>query len=279
MMKFPTMKLSSESAALKMLCDSMAEEVASSIGEMIGDPACGEVIDIGADGTPTKGIDKIAETAALAPLKDFGQGFKVLSEELGEVQIGEKPEYFLHLDPLDGTFNAINGIPFYSISIYISNLNCSFAYVFDLVKEIRYYAEYGNGAYMEKDLDRREIRVSSLESIENFSIAAYTIRPNTHRINRLGDIVRRIRSMGCTSLEMCLVASGKLDAFVDLRGNIRVVDFAAGKLIVEEAGGQVTDGRGRAIILGGDMWQSHYLLASSGMAHDRLLELLGGDGN
>jgi len=273
------MNLSSEGAALKRLCDSMADNVKSSIDEWIEDPACGDVLNIGADGTPTKRIDRIAETVALASLKDFGHGFTVLSEELGCVQIGESPDYFLHLDPLDGTFNAINGIPFYSISIYISNSDCSFAYVSNLVQTVRYYAESGNGAWIETKSKRKRIFVSNLETIEDFSVAAYTIRPNAQRINNIGNVVRRIRSLGCTSLEMCLVASGKLDAFVDVRGNIRVVDFAAGKLIVEEAGGMVTDGCGSAILLGGDMWQSHYLLASSGIAHELLLRLLGGDGN
>ena len=84
------------------------------------------MVKMGADGTPTKSIDRAAENAVLDTLRASGLGFRVLSEEIGEVLIGEKPDYFLHLDPLDGTFNAIAGIPFYSVSIYLSQGRFSF---------------------------------------------------------------------------------------------------------------------------------------------------------
>jgi myo-inositol-1(or 4)-monophosphatase len=279
MMNERAMGLSEEGTALKELCDSMAKEVASSIRDMVGDPASGQVMEMGADGTPTKSIDRIAEKAALSVLKDSEHGFAVLSEEMGNVLVGKEPKYFLHLDPLDGTFNAINGIPFYAISIYIRNEDCRFAYVSDLAHSSRFFAESGKGAYMERNDTLSHLNVSSARSIKDFSISAYTIRPNTSRLAAVGDRVRRIRSYGCTSLEICLVAQGKLDAFVDLRGRIRIVDIAAAKLIVEEAGGWVTDGKGRAIELGADMWQSDDMIASNGTIHDQLIELVGGGSN
>jgi len=96
---------------------------------------------MGADGTPTKSIDRIAENAVLCELRSSGLGFRVLSEEIGEVLIGKQPDYFLHLDPLDGTFNAIKGIPFYSVSIYLSRDDCHFGYVCDLARGTRYFAQ------------------------------------------------------------------------------------------------------------------------------------------
>jgi myo-inositol-1(or 4)-monophosphatase len=78
---------------------------------------------------------------------------------------------------------------------------------------------------------------------------------------------------------MALVAAGKLDAFVDLRGMMRVVDIAAGKIILEEAGGTVTDGQGNKLHLSGDMWQKRDLIGSNGLRHVQLLRLIGGDGN
>ena len=92
----------------------------------------------------------------------------------------------------------------------------------------------------------------------------------------MSDTVRRIRTLGRTALEMALVASGRLDAFVDLRGRMRVVDMAAGKLILEEAGGMVTDSVGGALHLDGNMWQKTDLIGSNGLMHAQLLKLIGG---
>ena len=100
--------------------------------------------------------------------------------------------------------------------------------------------------------------------------------PIRARIAAIGDTVRRIRTLGSTSLEMALVASGKLDAFVDLRGMMRVVDVAAGKIILEEAGGMVTDALGNALHLDGNMWQRKDLIGSNGLKHADLLRLIGG---
>ncbi len=276
---------------LKELCDCIAKDVSESIQEMIGKPSGGVVIGMGADGTPTKSIDKVAEDTVLTQLKLSGKSFKVLSEEIGEVAIGENPEnpnYFIRLDPLDGTFNAINGIPFYSLSIYLSKDNCHFGYVYDLASSKKYYAEAGKGAYAESGDNTPtntpdipvKLSVSKTSNLKDFSISAYTIRPNTAKIVGIGDKVRRIRTLGSISTEMAFVAAGRLDAFVDLRGMLRVVDIAAGKLILEEAGGVITDAAGRMMRLEdhleGHMWQRSDLIGSNGLLHKELLQLIGG---
>ncbi len=270
------MELSAEGAELKEICDSAAEAVSESIRKMVGDPASGTVMQMGADGTPTKSIDGRAEEAVIGVLERSGVSFAILSEEMGRKEIGDDPKYFLHLDPLDGTFNAISGIPFYSVSIYISGRSCSFGYVFDLAHSVKFYAERGRGAWTEGAGTKSRLAVSTTPTLRDFSVSAYTLRPNTGRIVSLGDVIRRIRTLGSTSLELCLVASGRLDAFVDLRGGLRLVDVAAGSLIVEEAGGVVTDDRGDLIKFNGDMWQKAEFLASNGIFHREILDLIGG---
>jgi myo-inositol-1(or 4)-monophosphatase len=265
--------LSPRGRELKALCDRAASEAASSIREMVGSPAASEMVRMGADGTPTKSIDRAAEDAVLDTLRASGLSFKVLSEEAGEALIGEKPEYFLHLDPLDGTFNAIAGIPFYSVSIYVSKGDFHFGYVGDLFRGTSYYGETGRGAYAEPG---GRLRVSDSSDLPHFSISAYTLRPRTGRIAGVGDVVRRIRTLGSTALEMALVASGRLDAFVDLRGMMRVVDVAAGKLLIEEAGGVVSDASGEPLRLDGNMWQKKDLIGSNGLRHFELLRIIGG---
>jgi fructose-1,6-bisphosphatase/inositol monophosphatase family enzyme len=267
--------LSAEGSRLKMLCDSIATAVSASIQAMIDTPEGGEMVAMGADGTPTKSIDRAAEKAVFSRLSSCGMGFRVLSEEKGEVQIGDEQEYFLALDPLDGTFNAIKGIPFYSLSLFFSKEGVHFGYICDLPRGVRYYAEAGGGAYVEPGSKR--LSVSKTSEFRDYSISAYTIRPHTGRIAAVGDRVRRIRTLGSASLEMALVAAGKLDAFVDLRGMLRVVDVAAGKLILEEAGGIITDAEGNLLELNGDMWQKTDLIGSNGLMHEDLIRLIGGD--
>ena len=265
--------LSTSGNRLLGLCDEASSAVASSIRDMIGTASGGQMVNMGADGTPTKVIDRAAEDAVLDVLQSSGMGFLVLSEERGEVRIGENPDHFLHLDPLDGTFNAISGIPFYALSIYISGDDCRLGYIYDLARGQRFYAEAGRGAYAGSG---ERICVSRNEDFKNFSISAYTIRPNTGRITGIGNRVRRIRTLGSASLEMALVARGMLDAFVDLRGMMRVVDVAAGILIIEEAGGRVSDSDGNQLHMAGDMWQKRCLVGSNGRRHEDLLKLIDG---
>jgi myo-inositol-1(or 4)-monophosphatase len=271
-------RLSQRGKYLKGLCDSIAGAVSESIKGMVGNPASGVMVEMGADGTPTKSIDKMAENAVLSQLRRSGSGFRVLSEEIGEVLIGDKPEYFIHLDPLDGTFNAVKGIPFYAVSIYLSKEDCHFGYVYDLAWGTKYYAEAGRGAYAEPG--GCSLGVSRTSDLKDFSVSAYTIRPNTSRIVCMGDTVRRIRTLGCTSMEMVMVASGKLDAFVDLRGMLRIVDVAAGRLILEEAGGVITNVAGEKLHLDGNMsskmWQKTDLIGSNGLLHNDLLNIIRG---
>jgi myo-inositol-1(or 4)-monophosphatase len=271
-------QLSPQGSDLLRLCDTAARAVADAVEDMAGTAASGQMVRMGADGTPTKRIDRAAENAVLDALRASGLGFQVLSEEIGEVTIGGKsePDYFLHLDPLDGTFNAISGIPFYSVSIYLSRGDFHFGYICDLARVASFYAEVGRGAYARPG---GRLRVSSNSDLSQFSITAYTLRPHTGRIAGVGDVVRRIRTLGSTSLEMALVAAGRLDAFVDLRGMMRVVDIAAGKIILEEAGGTVTDERGRGLQLDGNMWQKRDLIGSNGLRHAELLRLIGGGRN
>lgn len=255
------------------LCDRAAAAASLAIAGMVGSPESGLMLEMGADGTPTKSIDKAAENAIISELERSGTGFRVLSEEVGDILVGDDPQYFINLDPLDGTFNAVHAIPFYSVSIYLSRDGFSLAYICDLASGAKYYAEKGRGAFKEPG---GRLSVSKTSDFRDYSISAYTVRPHTARIVAVGDRVRRIRTLGSTSLEMSLVAEGRLDAFVDLRGMLRVVDVAAGKLILEEAGGLITDAAGKELHLDGNMWQRTDLIGSNRQLHQELLELIGG---
>lgn len=253
------------------LCSDTAEAVERAVSELIGKPEAGVTLRIGADGTPTEKIDETAEKAALEVLEASGISMRFVSEELGEKIIGDKPEFTFVLDPIDGTFNAVHGIPFYCVPVAIGGSNLSdirYAYIKNLVNGDVYTAERGEGAF----LNNKRIHVSSRSELSELSVMSYSHRPHAVAVNNHN--VRRVRVFGSAALELCYVASGIFDAFIDLRWMLRVTDIAAGKLIVEEAGGLVTDGEGKQLTTPFDVKQRVNVVASNRKVHDKLLELV-----
>jgi fructose-1,6-bisphosphatase/inositol monophosphatase family enzyme len=193
-------------------------------------------IGIGADGTTTKYVDKIAEDAALNILKRSKLKINVLSEEIGLLDNGGK--YTFVLDPIDGTRNASRGIPFYSISLAIGKEKVS-DIEYGIVKNIptgdTFIAEKGNGAYYNK----KRIGVPEIPCKEILS--SLTLGKNYDKLTLELAKKDKVRSLGSASLEMCMVAIGALDFYVVGKEYLRVVDIAASTLILREAGGVVTN--------------------------------------
>jgi len=193
-------------------------------------------IGIGADGTVTKYVDKIAEDAALSRLEKSKLKVNVLSEEVGFLDRGGK--YTFVLDPIDGTRNAYRGIPFYSVSLAVGKSKIS-DIEYGIVKNIPtgdvFTAEKGFGAFFNKnkigvpDMPDKEL-LSSLVLGKNYDKVTLSLAKKD-----------KVRSLGSSSLEMCMVAIGALDFFVIGKEFIRVVDIAASTLILREAGGLVTN--------------------------------------
>lgn len=253
------------------LCSNVSEAIQQAVSGMIGKPEAGVTLRIGADGTPTEKIDEEAENAALSVLERDGRSMRFVSEELGEKRIGKKPEFTFVLDPIDGTFNAVNNIPFFCVPIAIGDSDLSdtrYGYVKNLVSGDIYTAEKGKGSF----LNNRKIHVSNVSELSGLSVISYSHRPHAVAINN--HKVRRVRVFGCAALELCYIASGIFDAFIDMRSMLRVTDIAASKLIVEEAGGKVTDGQGNSLSTPLDVTKRVNMVASNGMVHDRLLELV-----
>ncbi len=251
------------------LCNRVAEAIERAISELIGKPEAGLMLRIGADGTPTEKIDETAENAALRVLENDGRSMRLVSEELGEKIIGGEPEFTFILDPIDGTFNAVNNIPFFCVPMAVGGSDLSdirYGCVKNLVNGDIYTSERGNGAF----LNCKPIHVSDHSEFSELSVISYS-QPRPLPINNHN--VRRVRVYGCAALELCYIASGIFDAFIDIRNMLRVTDIAAGKLIVEEAGGRVSDWNGNPLSTQLDVRQKVNVIASNGRAHDKLLEL------
>jgi len=194
----------------------------------------GRTVDIGADGTPTKYVDKIAEDVAIKLLKKSEVKINLLSEEAGFLDFDGR--YTFVLDPIDGTRNAYRGIPFYAVSLAIGTSKISDVF-YGLVKNIPtgdvFLAEKGCGAF----LNGKQIQVCDIPTKD--MVSSLTLGKNYDETTLSLSKKNIVRSFGSASLEMCMVAVGALDFYVLGKEYLRVIDIAASTLIVREAGGFV----------------------------------------
>jgi myo-inositol-1(or 4)-monophosphatase len=196
----------------------------------------------GAGGDSIKLVDIAAEKAIVETLTNHNITFTLISEESGVKKFeGETLPFYVTVDPIDGTTNLVHKIPFYCSSIAISTKpvlsDVSIGMVVDLFHDITYFAQKGEGAYC----DGKKITPSTCEDLGN-SIVGLDV--NNHKtedfipkVTYLIKEIKHIRHFGANALELCYVADGKTDAFVDIRGKLRTTDLAASYLIVMEAGG------------------------------------------
>jgi myo-inositol-1(or 4)-monophosphatase len=162
----------------------------------------------------------------------------IIGEECGRI---EGKRGFIIMDAIDGTTNAVRGIPFYCCSIaYATHFRLSSvtdAAIIDLARGNLYYASKNKGAF----LNGKKIAVKK-ESPADPTIGINVSGVKPAIVERLAPIIAEAdhtRQFGANALEMCFLASGLLDAYVDLRDKIRPTDIAAGCLIAKEAGAKV----------------------------------------
>jgi fructose-1,6-bisphosphatase/inositol monophosphatase family enzyme len=198
----------------------------------------------GADGSPTSNIDKFAEDVILECVEGMDLPLNVLSEEAGLVDRGM--DRTLVIDPIDGTHNCILGIPVYSVSLAVGTASLNdidAAVVRNLVNDDLYVAERGKGA----TLNGCSLKVRKANP-QTCSALVYMGRHAATETMKVVKRAARVRAMGCASLEMCMVAQGKFDAYYmncDLyEKSIRVVDIAGSALVLREAGGEIIDLQG-----------------------------------
>jgi myo-inositol-1(or 4)-monophosphatase len=202
----------------------------------------------GAGGDKTFPVDKWAEDIIIAALERArleGEGFTLISEELGVRKFGEGGKIVL-ADPIDGSNNAKSGIPFFSTSLALLTGDTldklAVGYVVNLAAGDEFWAVRGQGAYK----NGARIRTSASHGI---TIVAYEAsQPSTDipRLMPLFALARRTRCFGATALDLAYLASGAVSVFATATAS-RTFDFAAGMLILEEADGVITDLEGTAL--------------------------------
>jgi myo-inositol-1(or 4)-monophosphatase len=201
----------------------------------------------GSGGDRTLVIDRSAEQVVLAELdhfRDQGHRFRVVSEERGEVDYGDRGVTVI-VDPIDGSLNAKRGVPHHALSIAVADgdtmADVAFAFVYDFGPSEEWWARRGEGAWLddvrlEPSLEERRSRDGRLEIL---GIESADPRWVAASIEPLVDTAHRLRAIGSIAVSLCQVAAARFDAMVSLR-NARGVDAAAGQLIVREAGGHVS---------------------------------------
>lgn len=235
---------------------------------------------IGAGGDPIKQIDLAAENAIVNTMKKHKISFTLISEESGVKKYGKTPhEHFVTADPIDGTTNLIRGIPLYATSIAISTkpaLNdIHTALVADLTHGITYTAQKGKGAHRNNQKIAPSKTTSLTEAVIGIDLNTYKIQKIVPQITSLIQNTKHIRHLGANALELCYVADGTTDAFMDIRGKLRTTDMAAAWLIIEEAGAKITTPEGKTLSIKLDPKQKvAFIAAANKKLHKVVLSLI-----
>ncbi len=186
----------------------------------------------------------------------------------------ERPARAIYIDPIDGTTNFVHALPHCAISVGVWEDGKPIAGVVanPILGEI-FRAEKGKGAF----LNDMPLHVSPQSDFQQSLIATGFPYTKVERgedlswvlrtMQTLLPITRDIRRLGAASLDLCYVAQGKFEAYYEC--NLKPWDVAAGILILQEAGGMVSNERGEAYALG-----NHIMLSSNGLVHEALLEAL-----
>lgn len=187
-------------------------------------------------------MDKECERTVASTLLKAYPSHGIIGEE-SQIATNDSAEYQWIIDPIDGTTNFVKGIPHSSVSIALQkNGRTILGVVFDPITNEMFTAARGEGAY----LNDQRIRVSSLTNLDAAVVCTafpvrYRARMNDYLVlfHRLIDKCADVRRTGCASLDLCYTACGRFDAYIEQ--GLKPWDYAAGELIVREAGGISTD--------------------------------------
>ena len=173
--------------------------------------------------------DKRVETILVDELNKAKKNYSFITEETGKITNKYKDIFWI-IDPIDGTTNFLHGIPHFAISIALQRNNeIITGLIFDPIKNEIFYAEKNNGSY----INNNRIRVSKKTNLEECLFAS-----NNDGVKSLHPELN-LRNTGCAALDLAYVGCGRFDGY--FHNNINIWDIAAGKIIIEEAGGKVNN--------------------------------------
>ena len=197
----------------------------------------------GAGGDISRKIDIVAEKTVLDYFKKINFECVVLGEECGRVELSSQPKGFVIMDAIDGSANAVRGVPFFCCSLAFATddkiSSITDGVVTDLTSGDMYWASKGKGAFL------NENKIHVLDKDPIYRIVGINMSgASPELVQRLQHVFKshnHTRHFGANALEMAMFARGLIDIFIDLRDKIRIQDMAAGYLLVKEAGGLMLD--------------------------------------
>ncbi len=214
-------------------------------------------------------IDKASEKVITDFIWKKYPSHSILAEEgSGEQQ---DSEYLWVIDPLDGTTNFAHGLPIFSVSIGLQKNGKTIAgVVYDVMRDIIYSAELGAGTFA----DSEKITVSKNDNLAHSLLVTgfpYNKKENPdklfERFIALTKTARGVRRLGSAAIDFCYLASGVFDGFWEV--HLHPWDICAGKLIVEEAGGLVTDFHGNKTNI-----YTKRILSTNGKIHEQVIKVM-----
>lgn len=194
----------------------------------------------GAGGDMTARVDRVAEDALLQMLRDLHDDWRlpmtVVSEEAGELRLGDGPGPVVIIDPIDGSQNAKRGTPLFATAVAVADAptmaGVRFAYVRDHSTGEEFTAERGVGAWLDDRPMPPAARPAHLRLLAVEGASALRMQAAAETL--VGE-VGRLRSLGSMALSMCWMAAGRMDGLLGL-SPVRPVDVAAAQLVLRETG-------------------------------------------
>lgn len=214
-------------------------------------------------------IDYNVQKLLVPKFKEIIPSSNVITEESKDNNYSiEKPTWIL--DPVDGTTNLIYDMKHSAISVGLFiDEKPALGFVYNPSRNEMFFAQKNKGAY----LNGEKIKVSNAKSIKNSLISFGTSPYNRKKAGRTFDIAKNIflscrdlRRCGAASLDLAYTACGRLDGFFEME--LQPWDFAGGKIILEEAGGKITDFNGKSI----DVCKPGPVIATNGFIHEEILK-------
>jgi len=212
-------------------------------------------------------VDLLAEEAIVDLVKSKFPQDDILSEE-NKYRVPEA-EYGWIIDPLDGTHNYIHNIDIFGVSIAVTKAKqvISGVILMPVTKEL-YVAQKGRGAYCNnKRIAVSQRKIDEATMIYDSSIR-YNKKPMLKGLEGIVTTVFNVRMFGSSARHLTYVAAGQAE--MDIEFNDKVWDYAAGMLLVSEAGGRCTDFKGNPWSI-----ETKDYIVSNGLVHDEVLKLLG----
>lgn len=259
---------------MNILTESLVEETIQAVqeaGACLSDPTALRCVRTKGETDYVTNVDLAVQELLRERLAALAPDVQFMGEEQDNTGLDWRRPCWI-LDPVDGTTNLIHNFRHSAISLALSEAGqILFGVVYNPYSGECFTAQRGQGAFC----NGSPIRVSSADRLEDSLLSVGTVPGRREladtafrQMRALYDTCQDVRRTGCASLDLCWVACGRLDGYVEL--SLQPWDYAAGMLIVAEAGGRVTapDGSPLSLCQGGP------LLASNGKLHAVLQSLL-----